>query len=261
MDPISSGNTSSTNACSYDELTTKPPPTTEAKASTQKEAAATANASYAASSATTPAAPTSKPPAIDLTRSSVDVASWPGALLERNYASLRKEVEANPQAATAEKLDLLARMEKEMATRDESGPPLAPVTKPPNKVELCERHANIPIVEYTPLKHWWLRTNDTELGQGPQGGGMPGVPGQPSGYPLVPTTLNDHTGLGDSSTSACIELHDVDPDCVEAEMVEGAAKGRWFPGLNDCHGVVEDIVEDCRVGPKTYGDSYVDVDL
>lgn len=127
--------------------------------------------------------------------------------------------------------------------------------KPPSptrlsSVELCKRPA-----ELGPLKpfvdHWWLRGPGFEAGMGPRGGGVPGDKGA-----IVPktsqTTINDHTGRGDLPGSRCVPVEEagqgwanVDASCVKDQMSIGRDTGTWIPTQNDCHTVVEQVMDSC----------------
>jgi hypothetical protein len=177
---------------------------------------------------------------------SVDYGKWPTPLLEREAKALYAQRAKDPKAFPAANKEHLLKVEAELSKRyaKETAPTLGPVGGAP-KVELCKATVDIPGVEYTGLKHHWLRTSQKEVGMGPAGGGVPGVPGANNGSYLGKTTLNDHSGRGDAIGSECTELPDVDEDCVNRELEIGTPTGRWAPGFNDCQVVAKDIIERC----------------
>lgn len=213
--------------------------------------------------ATEPAAPATPLPAAKSTGgpvcspATVDVSSWPMPVLERNALALRGRLASDPKSVSKEERDLLARIEAEITERDAAVPELPSKPPPKTGVQVCSRPVDIPVAEYTGLPHKWLKTSSKEVGMGPKGGGVPGHAGGRNGYPLGPTSLNDHTGEHEGVLSVCTDVPDVDEDCVDRELEIGKPTGPWVPSLNDCHTTVDRILDKCKVRPAP---SYVEAD-
>ena len=115
-------------------------------------------------------------------------------------------------------------------------------------VKICFRPADLPgggIANAVAGKeHSWAKTSQTETGQGIAGGAVPGQPGGGSGYPGVPTTMNDHTGQSNAENTICVEV-EVNKCCFEKKIQEGTNTGRWCPYANDCGTVMKDAVNGC----------------
>jgi hypothetical protein len=186
------------------------------------------------------------------TLANVDYSQWPTPLLERNVEALTKRLAQDPKSVTDADRTRLATMENVLSGRygKEKVPALGDVSGKAPGVELCKRRTEIPIVEHTPLTHHWLKTSHKEAGMGAKGGGVPGHAGGNNGSLLGPTSINDHTGEADSAYASCEPLPNVDESCVDEKLQIGKETGRWFPVLNDCHGVVSKIIDDCTVKPK-----------
>jgi len=185
----------------------------------------------------------------------IDVAAWPNGLLESNAKALHSRLAKDPKSVTAAEKERLSTIEGELAKRyaKERPPTLQDVTPKKPKVEFCKRNVEIKMLEYTGLKHHWLRTSTKEAGMGPAGAGVPGKANGNNGSLLGPTTINDHTGEWEGVDAICEELPDVDEACVNEKLTLGKPTGRWTPGLNDCHTVTTNIIEDCKKpkeGPK-----------
>jgi hypothetical protein len=138
----------------------------------------------------------------------------------------------------------------QIAGKVHDGP--APTHPPTDELELCKRPAEIPVLKQTGIQHWWLRNKNIETGMGKRGAGVPGQPGG-SAYTLS-TTLNDHKGQGEAAGSTCEPVGQADPrwanedpGCIAAETKLGTPTGPWLPPFNDCHEVVKDILDDCRI--------------
>lgn len=65
-------------------------------------------------------------------------------------------------------------------------------------------------------------------------------------YPGVPTTLNDHF---DEVEKQCEKVPNEDEECVNRELEVGKETGRWLPLVDDCHTVVQDILDRCWIRP------------
>ena len=125
-------------------------------------------------------------------------------------------------------------------------------------IKLCFRAADIIgaglVDQVFGKRHCWVRTSDTETGQGVRGGGVPGQPGSGSSYLGVPTQLNDHTGQSATWNAICVDV-EVNKCCIEQKIAKGKDTGRWFPLVNDCNTVMEDAVKNCGGSwEKAYGE-------
>lgn len=119
-------------------------------------------------------------------------------------------------------------------------------------IEICKRIAEIPVAEQLGLKHWWIRTDQMEVGMGPITGEVPSVDGDKGDYPGAPTMITDHTGQADNTASTCVpaaewnpDWDNVDIDCLEENNALGTKTGRWVPPFNDCHTFVNRAMNAC----------------
>jgi len=111
------------------------------------------------------------------------------------------------------------------------------------QVEICARPADLPGASLIGGEHWWLRTPD---------GHEAGMGADDDAYYSGSTEITDHTGQGDGDDAYCLPAaevderwQNVDPGCVSDALEAGGETGVWIPGLNDCHDVVEDILDGC----------------
>ena len=127
-------------------------------------------------------------------------------------------------------------------------------TPPPSGVEVCERPADLPVAKQLGIPHRWLRTPEMEAGLGPATGGVPGqgvtqyydeVRNWPKG-----TTINDHAGQGDLPGSTCVEVRNIDKECVNLQLSHPDNRGLWMPPYHDCHQEVNRILSECSTLPK-----------
>lgn len=178
----------------------------------------------------------------------VDVSKMPTAMLERNVAALSKQMVTQPKSVTNADRARLDAMEKVLTARyaAETPPTLGGMAVKPPGVEICKRPADIPGNGAGLLLHHWLRTSHVEAGMGTEGKGVPGHDKENNAGLLSKTTINNHAGEGDLVDAECEPLPDVDETCVDDHLEFGTPTGRWFPVINDCHGVVADIVSDCK---------------
>lgn len=108
-------------------------------------------------------------------------------------------------------------------------------------VKICKRTADLPGNSIIGAEHWWLKTPTKEVGMGQADGRVPGH-GE-SGPPDLETRMVDHSK---EPKTNCVRVDQpVDVDCVNRELEVGRDTGRWVPGLNDCHTVVEHVVDKC----------------
>ncbi len=152
---------------------------------------------------------------------STDVTSWPGPVLEHNAKALAKRLSTDPGSVSTEERALLGKIEAEMSRRDAAA---AKAAKAP--VLLGERPADLPGA--VGLTHRWLKTPNKEAGMGPAAGSVPGKEDGPSGYPGVPTTINNHAGAGGPAVT-CEPVDDVDADCVDRELESESRPGAGSP--------------------------------
>ena len=132
----------------------------------------------------------------------------------------------------------LAGVEGEMTRRQQAA-------RAPDSVELCKRAADLPLNEYIGAEHHWIRTSKKEVGMGPADGSIPGHDSL-AGLPGAKTTLNDHST---EIEKHCEKVPDEDEDCVNRELEVGKDTGRWVPPFNDCHTIVQDILDRCWIRP------------
>jgi hypothetical protein len=107
-------------------------------------------------------------------------------------------------------------------------------------VEVCQRPMNLPLGEYLPIAHEYLRTpSGKEAGLGPAENG--------GDYPFSPVTITDHSAEPDDPVWGCKPVP-ADAACVDQELdrLAGADLGRWSP-WNNCWTIVESILEKCKL--------------
>jgi hypothetical protein len=180
---------------------------------------------------------------------SADVSTWPMPVLEREALALQAKLAKDPKSVSAAEKNKLLSIEAEITKRQDAAPKLPEPSHPKTGVQLCKRTVDIAVIEYTGLKHHWLKTSKREAGMGPATGGVPGHAGGNNGSLLGPTTWNDHTGESEGVGATCEDLPDVDEDCVDS-MALGTKTGRWTPGINDCHTVTQDVIDKCKKKPS-----------
>jgi hypothetical protein len=154
--------------------------------------------------------------------------------LERATASLRSKVSkpVNYPGRAQDEADL-ATLEKEGARRD-----VEERTQARAGVAICKRPADLPVIGGV-ADHWWLRTSTKEMGMGNNDGSVPGN-APPSAWE---TRIVDHST---DHPVSCDPVPNVDESCVNKELQEGKSTGKWLPPFNDCHTVVNDILDTCR---------------
>jgi hypothetical protein len=154
--------------------------------------------------------------------------------LERATASLRSQVSkpVNYPGRAQDEADL-ATLENEGARRD-----VEALTQARAGVAICKRPANLPVIGPY-VEHWWIRTSTKEMGMGNNDGSLPGnEPPNDRNTKLVDHNI-DHP-------LRCDPVADVDEACVNRELQEGKPTGKWTPVVNDCHTVVNDVLDKCR---------------
>ena len=109
-------------------------------------------------------------------------------------------------------------------------------------VKICKRVADLPGNSVVGAQHWWLKTPTKEMGMGEADGRVPGH-GE-SGPSKLGTRMVDHSA--EPKTNCQPVAKPVDADCVDRELELGRDTGPWIPGVNDCHTVVERIVDKCH---------------
>ena len=80
-------------------------------------------------------------------------------------------------------------------------------------------------------------------------GGRPGPGGRTGPGPWRERSAGLRTKLVDLSNEPkdqCEVQGGVDEACVDRELEVGKDTGTWIPGANDCHTVVNDILDKCR---------------
>lgn len=91
--------------------------------------------------------------------------------------------------------------------------------------------------------HQWLKVGAREVGMGRDDGS---VPLDRPDHPGIPSRLVDHRGQAAAPGAGCDVAKEVDPDCVDRALTLGQPTGRWWPGINDCHTVAEEILRSCE---------------
>ena len=99
--------------------------------------------------------------------------------------------------------------------------------------------------------HTMIRTSTKEAGLGPAAGGVPGA-GAPDAIGS-PTTINDHSGQYAQPGASYFQVPDVDEGCVNRLLVIGKPEGPFYPGLNDCHTFVSNMLDACRKDQQQHG--------
>jgi hypothetical protein len=155
--------------------------------------------------------------------------------LDRKTADLRIKV-AKPlnYAERAQDECDLATFEKEGARRDQESR-----AQTDAGVAICKRPADLPVIRMF-ADHWWLRTSTKEVGMGNNDGTVPGN-APPRAWD---TRMVDHRA---DHAERCDPVPNVDEACVNRELQEGKPTGKWLPPFNDCHTVVNDVLDACRV--------------
>lgn len=127
-------------------------------------------------------------------------------------------------------------------------PEVIPLERVSTNVLLCHRPVTFlpPAiakgVAFVGGDHQWLKAGGREVGMGRDDGT---VPLDRPDYPGIPSRMVDHTGQAARPESSCEIIPDVDPDCVEKSIASGQPAGRWWPLVNDCHTLAEDILVSC----------------
>lgn len=173
--------------------------------------------------------------------SPADCAKLPGAVLDHQASALRsrlsKPVDYAERPRDAAELhnvesELRGReATKQTAARDAHG-----------GVMLCKRVADLPGKDIHGAEHWWLQTTRKSAGMGPANGN---VPGHGESLPEdFDTKIIDHSK--EVATSCARVTKPVDEDCVDRELQIGESTGTWIPGVNDCHTVLEKVIDKCH---------------
>jgi len=114
----------------------------------------------------------------------------------------------------------------------------------PGSVYLCKRKTQIrgifSIVNGVAY-HFWLRTDEKEMGLGPLGGGVPGQDEPPDSPYVTQTAIVDHKGEFDKPGSSC----EIDPDAnaklVNQQLELGKPEDR-FTIFNNCWFFVQRVL-------------------
>lgn len=133
----------------------------------------------------------------------------------------------------------LANVESELQSREAAR--RASSDQPAAGVKICKRTADLPGSSIHGAQHWWLKTTTKSVGMGPEDGTVPGH-GE-SGPPNLRTKLIDHS---QEPADNCEVQGGVDEACVDRELEIGKNTGTWIPGINDCHTVVNGIIDKCQ---------------
>jgi hypothetical protein len=115
-------------------------------------------------------------------------------------------------------------------------------------VEVRDDHADVPgNAERLDIRHWWMRTKNKEAGLGPRAGGVPGEGPYNllRNMPLIPTSINDHSGRGNRKGARCRRVPQIQNTCADNELQIGKQEGPF--GVIICKDIVEHIAARCSV--------------
>jgi len=107
--------------------------------------------------------------------------------------------------------------------------------------QLCSRPADI---AFGLIDHYWINTATITAGMGADPNIPPGQ--QHEGWG-IPVQLNDHRM---DSPTQCVEMQNVDADCVNRKLRIGMSLGRFTPPLNQCQSFAYSVINSCRTGPQ-----------
>jgi hypothetical protein len=169
-----------------------------------------------------------------------DCKGLPDGVLDHQASALHARLSRSTSYAERERdAAELANVESELQSREAAR--RATSEPSPAGVKVCKRVADVPGNSVIGAQHWWIKTTNREVGMGQPDGQVPGH-GE-SGPPGLRTKLVDHSK---ESKDACVVQGGVDEACVERELEIGKNAGTWIPGVNDCHTVVNEILDKCR---------------
>ncbi len=109
-------------------------------------------------------------------------------------------------------------------------------------VMVCRRVAEIPFGRFLyrfGFPHMFIKTDTIEAGMGPLGCGPLPV------SPWYGAQTQVCSNAGQSSTSQCEAISDVDEACVNAKLTIGRRTGSWTP-FNQCNTFADDVIKQCR---------------
>jgi hypothetical protein len=203
----------------------------------RRDAASAAPAHYgsgAAAMAASSSRSVSPPP------SPAECKEMPDAVLDRQASALRarlsRSVSYPEQARDAQELNNVeAELQSRVAAKQKEA------SDAHGGVKVCKRVADLPAKDIHGAQHWWVQTTRKEAGMGPVNGQVPGH-GESAPQGLA-TRLIDHSK---EPKDSCEVQAGVDEDCVDRELQLGTDTGTWIPGINDCHTVVNDILDKCQ---------------
>lgn len=124
-----------------------------------------------------------------------------------------------------------------------------PFEREPRNVLLCHRPVTFlpaPLAKAIASAggdHQWLEVGAREVGMGRDDGS---VPIDSPDHPGIPSRLVDHKGQASAPGVSCEVIANVDPECVDRSLTLGAPTDRWWPTLNDCHTVSQEILISCE---------------
>ena len=90
------------------------------------------------------------------------------------------------------------------------------------------------------FKHCFIKTDTVEAGMGPADNGP--LPACPLG---VSTAVVDHRGQGRLPGTECVEVPNVDEECVNKQLKTGRRTGSWGPS-NNCDTFADGVLGRCR---------------
>ncbi len=114
-------------------------------------------------------------------------------------------------------------------------------------VHLCSRDTEInDVVDWFAglfgMRHQFIKTDTKVAGMSNAGGGP--LPLYPVG---IPTVIGDH--MGQVSKADCVEIKDIDEECVNRELEIGKSIGRWWPWHN-CNTWAGTVLWKCQKDKK-----------
>jgi hypothetical protein len=172
--------------------------------------------------------------------SAAECKALPNAILDHQASALRTRLARTASyAERGRDAAELQNVESELQSREAARRAASQV--PAEGVKICKRVADLPVVSQVGAQHWWIKTTSKEVGMGQADGKVPGH-GE-SGPPGLRTSLVDHSK---EPKHQCEVQGGVDEACVDRELEVGKNTGTWIPGINDCHTVVNDILDKCR---------------
>src|SRR5207253_3826553 len=96
-------------------------------------------------------------------------------------------------------------------------------------------------LSWSPVDHYWLKTDTVEAGMGGTRGNVPGM--ESGDRPYDPVQVTDHTGRSSEPGASCQAVTDVDEKKVNDLLRIGRPLGLWTP-VNQCQSFVWDVLNE-----------------